>query len=205
MEVVKSGAFECGVASMTHPGEAQSGDAYVVQRFDGGGFVAVIDGLGHGDAAAHAAKVAVSALRKSGSEGLDSLVKKCHTRLRTTRGAAISMAQFERARQTMTWLGVGNVTGVLAHANPRIVPRVKPLLVLSGVVGDRLPELFPRALEVHPGDTLVLATDGIRDDFMQGLGTSLDPQALAARILDAYAKRDDDALVVVIRYKPHLA
>ena len=32
-----------------------------------------------------------------------------------------------------------------------------------------------------------------------------DPQPLADRILDAYAKRDDDALVVVTRYKPHLA
>jgi serine/threonine protein phosphatase PrpC len=115
------------------------------------------------------------------------------------------MARFDRDRRTMTWLGVGNVAGVLAHADPRLVPRVNPLLVLSGVVGDRLPELFPRALEIHPGDTLVLATDGIRDDFTEVLPSLLDPQALADRILGAYAKRDDDALVVVVRYRPDLA
>jgi negative regulator of sigma-B (phosphoserine phosphatase) len=205
MEVVKPDTLEWGVSSRIHPGETQSGDAYVVDTLDGGGFVAVIDALGHGNAAAHAAKVAVRTLQEHGTEALASLLQRCHARLRTTRGAAISMAYFDRDRQTMTWLGVGNVVGVLVYADPKGVRRVKPLLVRSGVIGDRLPDLSPLALEIRSGDTLLLATDGIREDFTETLPNSLDPQPLADRILDAYATRDDDALVVVVRYKRDFA
>jgi hypothetical protein len=46
---------------------------------------------------------------------------------------------------------------------------------------------------------LVLATDGIRHDFVANLNPG-PPQAMADRILHQYAKGTDDALVLVAQY-----
>src|SRR5215475_5491426 len=109
--------LEWAAASLIHPEENQSGDAYVVKALNGDELVAVIDAVGHGKDAAHAAHVAVDALQKCGVATLDSLFRRCHADLRRTRGAAISMARFDGHRGTMQWLGVGNVAGVLARAD----------------------------------------------------------------------------------------
>ena len=51
------------------------------------------------------------------------------------------------------------------------------------------------------GDTLILATDGIRSDFLGALLPQGDPpQALADHILARWSKQTDDALVLVVRY-----
>lgn len=200
MEVpMKTKTVEWGVASLTAPGESESGDRYMVESFDGGALIAVMDALGHGHAAAQAADVAARTLASQGHEALDVLAKRCHARLRTTRGVTLSMASFDSHRRAMTWLGIGNVTGVLMFADPRAAPRIKSLLVRGGVVGYRLPKLLPSVVRVTAGDTLILATDGVRDDFAQILPAAIDPQPLANRILSSYARHDDDALVLVVR------
>ena len=50
--------LERGVAGLAHEGEGRSGDVAVFAPSQRGGLVAVIDGLGHGDAAADAAEAA---------------------------------------------------------------------------------------------------------------------------------------------------
>ena len=52
-------ALERGVAGAAIEGEERSGDLAVFAGYDGGALAAVIDGLGHGDAAADAAEVGV--------------------------------------------------------------------------------------------------------------------------------------------------
>lgn len=59
----------------------------------------------------------------------------------------------------------------------------------------------PSVLRVEPGDTLVLATDGIRQDFSSALSAVEPPGKLAERVLAEYAKGHDDALVVVARFR----
>jgi phosphoserine phosphatase RsbX len=193
--------LDWGVASLTCPGETESGDAYVVDQSGRSAFVAVIDALGHGYAAAQVARLATKTLRRHREEELDSLLQQCHTRLRGTRGATISVASFDRDRGKMTWLGVGSVAGVLSFASFVGVPHLSPLLVRSGVVGDRLPELRPATFDIRSGDMLVLATDGVRTDFAEDLSPLFDPQPLADRILRLHATGNDDALVLVGRYK----
>jgi len=46
---------------------------------------------------------------------------------------------------------------------------------------------------------LIFATDGIAEDFDEGLDPRDPPQALADRILARSLKRDDDALALVVR------
>jgi negative regulator of sigma-B (phosphoserine phosphatase) len=202
--------IEWGVAAQTMPGHAKSGDQYLVQSFPNGVLVAVVDGLGHGDRAAAVAKTAVTTLKAYAHEPVISLMKRCHENLRGSRGAVLSLASFNTLKGSMTWLGVGNVEGVLVHANARADPAHKSLLLRGGVVGYRLPSLYDAVLAVSPGDILFFLTDGIRssfvkeqiqDPFSQTLDKTKPPQQIADFILAQYGRETDDALVLVARYK----
>jgi len=116
-----------------------------------------------------------------------------------TRGAAISAASFDWRGRVITWMGIGNVMGVLVRADPEVNPRVKQMVVHGGVVGYQLPNLHPLMVQVAPGDILILATDGVRSDFTEILPAAINPQLLADRILKEYATRSDDALVLVFQ------
>ncbi len=106
----------------------------------------------------------------------------------------------------MTWLGVGNVECVLLYtgrptrpARPAHPARTS-LLTRAGIVGSELPQLRADVISIAPGDTLIVATDGIKDGFADGVGTETPPQQLADQILARFGKGSDDALVLVARY-----
>jgi PAS domain S-box-containing protein len=200
METLNQLIIEWGVASLTLAGEGESGDKHAVKVFPHGALLAAADGLGHGEEAAVAANMAVEVLQTSDNESIISLLKRCHERLRSTRGVVISLASFNAVDETMTWIGVGNVEGVLLRADPSVDPGSESLALRNGVVGSRLPLLHAAIIPVMRGDTLIFATDGIRSGFTQGLDMSDRPQQIADRILAQYAKRTDDALVLVARY-----
>src|SRR6202790_3048400 len=94
-------------ATRPYGGEAVSGDLDVVACYPGGVLAAVIDGLGHGPKAAAAAGAAAAVLRRQPGETVMDLMGLCHEALRRTRGAVISLASFNAAAATVTWLGVG--------------------------------------------------------------------------------------------------
>jgi len=191
--------LEWGVASLPLPGEKESGDRCVVEAFEAGALVAVIDALGHGPEAAHAAAVAAKVLAGHAREKPGMLLQRCHEQMHDTRGAAISAASFDWRGRVITWMGIGNVMGVLVRADPEVNPRVKQMVVHGGVVGYQLPNLHPLMVQVAPGDILILATDGVRSDFTEILPAAINPQLLADRILKEYATRSDDALVLVFQ------
>lgn len=172
----------------------------MVRTFAGGALVALIDALGHGIQAAHAARVAAETLARSPHKSPVELIERCHAAMQRTRGAAISLASFDWHRRTVTWLGVGNVAGVLVHAGPDTGSRMTPLLVRGGVTGDRLPDLQASVIPLAAETSLIAATDGVREDFTDMLTTTAldpNPQRLADRILVEYAREDDDATVLV--------
>lgn len=191
--------FQWGVSSLNYRDETQSGDKWVVTEFDGGALVALIDALGHGSQAASVAEIAARTLERNARGAPTELIERCHADLRATRGAAISAALFDWRLKTMTWLGVGNVEGVIVRINSGTVRHTTSLLVQSGVVGDRLPELQTSVFPLADDTTLIMATDGVRRDFADAPLAVLEPQRFAQRILDMYARRDDDATVLVFR------
>jgi hypothetical protein len=178
-----------------------SGDRFLVTPFPGGMLVGVADGLGHGPEAAAAARLAVDIVEGAAGESPIALLRRCHEGLRPTRGAVISVASFDHADRTMTWSGVGNVEGVLLRADPGAEPRREALLLRGGVVGHELPQLSALVVGIEDGDTLVFATDGIRPDFATELSPQVPSQPLADRILSRYRTGNDDALVLVARYR----
>jgi phosphoserine phosphatase RsbX len=191
---------EWGVAMRSRRGEATSGDLAVVTLLPEGVLVAAIDGLGHGDEAARAARNAAEVVRESPGQDLVLLVQRCHVALRGTRGAAISLAFVSLSEGMVTWLGVGNVEGRVLSGDPS-APRPKGSLPLgNGVPGHELPPVRATTLELRTGDVLVLATDGVEAAFADSLDVSGSTQAISERILADHWKPLDDALVVAVRY-----
>jgi len=199
VEIITDPVVEYGIAKFTVPGEGQSGDGHVVCCTQNGVLIAAVDGIGHGEEAANAAKTATSILMNGVNEPIISLVEQCHERLRSTRGVVMSLASLDLQHGMMTWLGVGNVPGVLMRATAKKACVQEMLLLRAGVVGSHLPPLQAAVLPIARGDILFFATDGIRGSFVESLSARESPQRAANRILENYRTGNDDALVLVAR------
>ena len=201
MEAVRTGPIEWAVAEFVRPGQTESGDQHLAMEIPGGAIVGVIDGLGHGAEAANASQTAVRSIERNAREPAIRLMRECHQSLVGLRGAVMSVASINATEEMMTWLGVGNVEGLLLRANPAAIPSRELLLLRAGVVGGHLPALTGSIVPIARGDTLIFATDGIRSEFLDEIRTHREPPpSLADRILRRYGRGTDDALVLVVRY-----
>ncbi|MCS6926004.1 MAG: SpoIIE family protein phosphatase [Candidatus Binatia bacterium] len=198
------------MVTKTLPGQVECGDRYLVHPLPQGVLLAVVDGLGHGEEAVAAATLAIATLQAYAQEPVVQLVQCCHDRLRSTRGVVMSVASIRGQDSSMTWIGIGDVEGLLMHAvTSRAQPLRESLPLRGGVVGYQLPPLRATTVTVTPGDLLVFATDGVRTSFVQEpllshpllRQVSDGPQQLASQLLESYGKGTDDALVLVARYR----
>jgi len=194
--------LELGVAERALQGESRSGDRAVLSAYDGGALVAAIDGLGHGVDAGDAADIAAEVLVANPDEEPERLIAACHRALARTRGVVMTLAWFDLVAQTLHWTGVGNVEGRLVHASAGPNAPTEGALTKGGVVGYNLPSIRVTGTDLEPGDVVVLATDGISSGFAQSMGAGGAAQRIADRILERHGKPSDDALVVVVRYRP---
>jgi phosphoserine phosphatase RsbX len=193
-------ALERGVAGAAIAGEERSGDLAVFAGYAGGALVAVLDGLGHGDAAADASDIAAEVIRRNRSAPPAELLQRCHTALHKTRGVVMTLAWFDLDRHEMSWAGVGNVEARLVRGAATYGDRHDSALVLGGVVGYNLPTIRPATMDLLPGDAVAFATDGIEADYSVSLAPGVPAQKLAERIYERHGKGTDDALAVVVRY-----
>lgn len=200
MEGLRENLLDCGVAARPLRGERASGDKHLIQPFREGILIAVVDGLGHGMEAAEAAKTVVTTLKQHAGESVVSLVNRCQVRLARTRGVAVSIASFNVIESTMTWLGIGNVEGVLVRSQHETAPAKEFLLLARGFIGGHISELRAFVVPVEAGDTLTFATDGVASDFHEEVNVVQSPQKIADRVLSEHGKDSDDALVVVARF-----
>jgi hypothetical protein len=195
---------EFGVSVSTCAGEQVCGDHHLIASCAGSTLIAIADGGGHGAEAAQASKLALCTMQTHLSNDLGSLVKRCHEALRRTRGAAIGVARVDWTSGTLSWLGVGNIVGVLIRRTEAEGARAEPLLVRAGCVGYRLPGLHCAVAAISSGDLLVMATDGLSHGFADPLTNAcianMHPERIAEWIMTRYAKPGDDALVLAARF-----
>lgn len=201
--MVRSGAtpfLDYWVAVRPMPGYCDCGDQYLVATFPDGVLLAVVDGLGHGQEAAVAAGAAVATMAEHAGEPVEVLAQRCNEALKETRGAVMSLASLNRATCMMSWLGIGNVEGILAFAEDAgggkafLVPH-------GGIVGDRLPSLRPATLPLHSGDLLFFASDGINSAFVRDVCYTDDLYEMVHRLFIQHGRSTDDALLLGGRWK----
>ena len=194
--------LDWAVASRPMAGQTLSGDVATVQTSHSRAVIAVIDGLGHGPEAAAAAAVAAEVIEEYRAEPLEALLLLAHEQLADSRGVAATLAIVDGEAGCLEWLGVGNVNGSLVRADDTARPRTHGVFLCRGVLGYLLPNLhITDPLPLAPGDALVIATDGVRGDLVTLLRPEVPVARLAETILSEQATTDDDALVLVARYR----
>ena len=186
-------AFDWGGAMLPISGAAHCGDGWVV-RADG--LVAVVDGLGHGEAAAIAARRAEAVIAEA-RENADprAVLLAVHEALRGTRGAVAAIASLRP--HEIAWSSVGNVTALLLRRDSHA-----SLAGRWGIAGyNAAPP--PTAHEAWaPGDQLLLHSDGcarLGQIFAERHMRHLDPTLAAAILLREGGGRTDDQTVLLLR------
>src|SRR5919197_2969545 len=91
--------LECATAARVRPGERVAGDLAVLAPAPAGALIGAADGLGHGPAAARAARVAVREACRAADPDVAAVAGRCHRALRSTRGAALSLGLIRRAKR----------------------------------------------------------------------------------------------------------
>jgi negative regulator of sigma-B (phosphoserine phosphatase) len=191
-------AVDVGIASSPLPGQTSIGDKGFVLPGGDRVLIGVIDGLGHGSEAAHAADLAVQAVKERPGASLQTLIQECHVALRKTRGVVMTLVSLDVRSNSLSWLGVGNVEALLM---PVLEDGRQQVPVLpGGVVGHQLPRVKLSHHAIAPGDLIVLVTDGIDRGFAEWVNESASPQQIADALLKGCRKGNDDALVLVVRY-----
>jgi negative regulator of sigma-B (phosphoserine phosphatase) len=181
---------EIGATVRPHPGETECGDAVVRRVCDDLALFGVIDALGHGPAAAAAARRAVEhAMTAPLASGLASIFTGLDRHLRGGRGAAALLCIVHG--DTIAGCGVGNV-------ELRAVGMRVPMVVTPGVLGQggaaRL-KVFEGKL-TH-GGRLVLFSDGVSARLRAEEDRDLAPQPASASLLERWGRTTDDATVLV--------
>jgi negative regulator of sigma-B (phosphoserine phosphatase) len=194
-------ALEWGFATVPMTGQRSNGDLHLIAEFPGGALVAVIDALGHGPEAEHAAALAAVTLAARPADPLPEQVRRCHQALIGSRGAVLSLASFDTYAGLITWAGIGNVEGALIRNGKHHRSTRSGLITLGGIVGGELPETRSQQLPVERGDVVVFATDGVRREFIDQVDPGRAPDEMARELLLRFAKGSDDALILVIRYR----
>lgn len=186
------------MARLPKKGESLCGDHFLVKKKKDKILVAVADGLGHGIKAKEASEQAISTLEHFDGETVINLVNDCHRNLRNTRGVVMSIGIIDCTEHTLTWLGIGNVEGVLLRSHK--VLGMENIILRGGVIGYQLPSLKASLVPVSTGDTLVFTTDGVEREFVSKISIDDTPLETVKNIAGKCFKETDDALILALEY-----
>jgi hypothetical protein len=190
--------LDWAVAARARPPDTAMGDGALCRPLTDGWLTAVIDGLGHGPQAEHATSVAVAAIAQHASFDLAALIEICHRDLRETRGVVLALASFARDR-TVTWVGVGNIAGMVLRTVDGRWRVVRRLTSIGGVVGYQLPRIRVESFTIETSEIVVLHTDGIAGEVSR---VAVAPASRLAEVaLERLARPEDDALIAVASYR----
>ncbi len=189
--------IELGAIMLPAPGETVCGDNWAVSLDGPSVRLLVADGLGHGPDAAKASKAATALLGAAPGGDLRDLLQKVHTRLQTTRGAAVCALAFQGGDAQASYCGAGNIVG-------RVISGIfdKSIATQLGTAGLQMRRPEPASIELPAHALVILHSDGIatrwKPDRLLPVLRS-DPSLVAAVLLRDHTRHRDDATVVVVR------
>jgi anti-sigma regulatory factor (Ser/Thr protein kinase) len=180
-------------------GEHESGDAWQFMHLKDGLAAVVIDGLGHGPLAALAAAEAVNTFNDREFDSPTGYLEAAHNAMRSTRGAAIAVAQADFHRHTLDYAGVGNISGSIFD---RSGAKSRSLVSFEGIVGSKIRKLQQFEYQWANGDLLIMHSDGLAERWklLNYPGLAQADVSVIAGVLYRDAKRGrDDVTVFVAR------
>ena len=193
------GPLDVGVVCVPMHGEEVCGDSWAVDLKEGRPFFLVADGLGHGPDAARASRAAVASfLEQQAPRGLVELLRALHQELRSTRGAAVSLAELTGEGGQLLYAGVGNIAAAVLSPDGGI----QRLVSMNGTLGHQASRMQQFSYGWSPGSCLLMYSDGMgtqwRLDAYPGL-LARHPSLVAGVLYRDYTRGRDDVTVLVAR------
>jgi len=183
-----------GAVCLPYPGETSCGDDWKVVQHDAGWDALVVDGLGHGLLAAEAAHLATSA---SLDDSPTQVLRKAHTRMAGSRGAAAASVRYSRTRGALDFASVGNICATIVTATG-----ARGLPAQNGTLAAHLPtRINESTFEAAPSSKVVLHTDGIKARWSLAAYPGLwsrHPAVIAGLLARDFRRDRDDASVLVL-------
>jgi anti-sigma regulatory factor (Ser/Thr protein kinase) len=190
-------AIDAAGVSVPLHGEMFCGDAWSVAHDGAAATLVVADGLGHGLDASEASQAALDVFAAQPAREPRQLLEAMHVRLRSTRGAAVTIVRADAASSRLHACGAGNVSArVLSGAVDR------SLVMQHGTVGVQMRRPEQVDIEWPQHAMVVVHSDGIAtrwdpEPLMPVLGR--DPALAAALLFRDHSRVRDDASVAVMR------
>ncbi|MCJ2069379.1 SpoIIE family protein phosphatase [Methylobacterium sp. J-030] len=184
-------------ATRTYPGETACGDMVAWWREGEDALACIVDGLGHGPDAHHAARSLLALVKGQAGVAPTQRLAAADGVMRHTRGAAAAFLRIEPAAQTITVAAVGNIQGALFAA------RTLRFDGMPGIVGAGLRPLKPLTVRFAPADILVLWSDGLLPVDLEADARNVreDPERLAAHLMTRYGRQSDDCAVLCVAFQ----
>ena len=186
-----------GVISLAKPGETVSGDAWLSESSGRRTICAVVDGLGHGPLAAHASVLAIQSLREHRDAPLSEQVDFAHGALRSTRGAALGIAEILHHQGIVRFVGIGNI---MASVHENGIAR--NMVSQNGILGHQIRRVTEFQYPWSESAMLVMCSDGINTHYdlsPYGGLASRDPSLIAATLYRDFTRGRDDTTVMVLK------
>ena len=189
-----------GAACAPGYGESVSGDGWLVIRRRERVAILVVDGLGHGPVAADARREAVRIFRSSTTPGPAQLVAAIHAGLRSTRGAAVAVAEIDLEGGCLRFCGLGNI-GAVVLANGE----ARHLVSHNGTAGHAARKIDEFTYPWPANAVLIQHTDGLTSHWTLEAYpelTARHPSLVAGVLYRDFKRGRDDVAVVVASGAP---
>jgi anti-sigma regulatory factor (Ser/Thr protein kinase)/serine/threonine protein phosphatase PrpC len=190
-------SFSLGVVSQAVRGESVCGDGWGVRATQDQSFFMVVDGLGHGEFAAEAAREAERVLEDTDATSAANILRDCHDALKKTRGAAGAIAGISRDHGTLTYAGVGNISATIVEGQNR-----RGMASHNGTLGHQIHKIQEFTAPWNEDSFLIMHSDGLgtKWDLNKYMGlTSKHPSIIAAMLYQDFQRERDDVTVMVAK------
>ena len=190
--------FRCGGISVPVHGEQECGDSWAFQEAQDYSRTTVADGLGHGPQAALASQAAIATAGERLAVPLPALLDQIHGALRSTRGAAVGVADIDPEKRVVRFAGVGNISALVMPESGS----ARHLVSSAGTAGHAVRKIQEFMYPWDSQSLLVLHSDGLQThwsfDPYPGL-RERHPSLIAGVLYRDYSRGRDDVTVVVVR------
>lgn len=192
-----------GVSQTALHGEVYCGDGWALASKDTTWSFLMVDGLGHGEAAAMAAEAAVKAFVAQPLVDPAALMGELHQAMMGTRGGAVALARVDSAQGTLRFSGIGNISASLLTAES-----ARGLASHPGIVGAQFRRAQAFDFSDIIGQLLIMHSDGLQSRWRMADYPGLwqrHPAVIAAVLHRDFNRTRDDATVMVIALeRPHV-
>jgi hypothetical protein len=186
-----------GLVSVPKRGEDVSGDTSAAVDVSGRTVIMVADGLGHGPKAAEASRAALAVFEGNLLLPPGEIMGRMHAALRSTRGAAIAVADVDWKGRQVRFCGIGNISASISGG-----PKAQNMMCHNGTVGVTIGRVQEFVYPLPDDGVLILNSDGLKThwnlDRYPGLLTR-DVAVIAGVAYRDHHRERDDATVLVVR------